>query len=68
MKTALEIIEQNEVLRQLEKAAQVKQEVLKEKVSLSTRMECAEKLKERWPHNPMAMNYKAMEITDEELK
>ena len=68
MSEALETIKENQRLRD-EAAAKVEKKVeVKQKVSLAFRLKCVEKLAERWPHNPMAMNYKAMGITDEELK
>ena len=35
---------------------------------LALKMDKANLIKKRWPHNPMSMNYAAVGITDEELK
>ena len=68
MSEALDTITENQRLRDEAAATvEVKAEV-KQKVSLAYRLKCVEKLAERWPHNPMALNYRAMGITDEELK
>ena len=66
-KSALDIVMDNRAARDAEQPTQA-EVVEKKKRPLSERLKGVELLATRWPHNPMSMNYKAMGVTDEELK
>lgn len=66
-KSALDIVMDNRAARDAEKPTEA-EVIQKEKRPLSVRLLGVELLAERWPHNPMQMNYDAMGITSEELE
>ena len=66
-KSALDIVIENRAARDAEQPTQA-EVVEKKKRPLSERLKGVEMLATRWPHNPMQMNYDAMEITEEELR
>lgn len=66
-KSALEIIEENESVRQAQAATKPEAKANKKR-PLSERLKGVELLATRWHHNPMQMNYDAMRITSDELK
>ena len=67
MKSALDVVIENRAIREREQPTE-KEVIQKAKRPLSERLKGVEMLATRWPHNPMSMNYAAMEITDDELK